>query len=100
MTPNPTDTELDELEVDVDEWRVGVGLLRKHCMALIKALRACRARSKAKEAVVEAARTFLKEGTKLTYVEDIAQVVIERPDKSDPQCKLSNALAALDKTDD
>ena len=37
-----TAAELDEIEVDVDEWRVGVGLLRKHTMAFIKVLRICR----------------------------------------------------------
>lgn len=44
--------------------------------------------------VARAAQRFVREGTKLTEPRGIAQVVIEKADKSDPQCKLFAALKA------
>ena len=53
MTSDPTDAELDLLEkVAGDRFRMGYSDDSE--LRLIKALRACRARSKAKDAVVEA----------------------------------------------
>ncbi len=49
----------------------------------------------AQQAVVEAAQLFVKEGTILTYCDDIVQKVIEHKDKSDPHYKLGEALATL-----
>ncbi|KKL91416.1 hypothetical protein LCGC14_1894950 [marine sediment metagenome] len=60
MTPDPTDAELDEIEVLVNRWRVHrEGDMHNMAGRLIKALRACRQQSKAKDAVVETARRVL-----------------------------------------
>ena len=84
MTPDPTDAELDEWEQDITaliaqrERRYSV-----HPTAasrLIKALRACRQQSKAKDAVIEAARPV---AVALPLIDDLA--------------RLSVALAVLDK---
>ena len=54
MTPDPTDAELDEWERQLtdQEWTQST---RTVVSRLTKALRACRAQSKAKDAVVEQA---------------------------------------------
>lgn len=53
----------------------------------------------AREAVIEAARLFLKEGTRVTQSGGyFFQQVIEKKDHSDPHWKLCQAIEKLDAT--
>ena len=92
MTPSPTDAELDELQHFVIATADSSGKPGRKVADLIKALRACRAQSKAKDAVIEKAYIVMHH-----YDRTIGRSAMWR---SPSWTRLRDALAALDKTDD
>ena len=88
MTPDPTDTELDEVESDI----IGDGELLGSvhpdvALRLIKALRACRKQSKAKDAALERIAAIAS---------DYNEIEGERMSAADVKDVLQTAIAAHD----
>ena len=85
MTPDPTDAELDKWERDMEDPRgcPSMEAIISMDLRLIKALRVCRAESKAKDGALEVCLTILRDSD---YGEDIGL-----------REAIDQALAALDR---
>lgn len=75
-----------------------MGLIARHAIAKAEAYRLTPSIGAEGQAVIDAALTFIEHGTKVTKVGgEIAHVVIERADKSDPHYALCKAVEAYRK---